>query len=288
MGKIAIGSDSTCSLPQELVDQYQIRVVPQLIHFEDESYRDGVDITADEVYERLRRAKKLPTTAVAGPGVFLDAYRELSQSAEGIVFVTISSLVSAALFQSVTLAKEMAKEALPNMAIEVIDSRTAAGALGFIVLAAARAASQGASMAEVVAAAKSMIPKVNLIAILDTLSYLARGGRIGTASAWVGSLLSIKPILEIPITSGFTEALERVRTKPRAVKRLLEIVEQRVGQAPLHAIVHHAGAPDEGEALKAQVAVKFNCAELYLTPFTPVMGAHVGPGLVGISFYAEG
>jgi DegV family protein with EDD domain len=260
--------------------------VPQLLYFEDESYRDGVDITADDFYERLRKARKLPSTAVSGPGVFLEAYRELSQSAEGIVFVAISSLLSAGVFQSATLAKETAKESLPDIAIEVVDSRTVAGALGFVVLAAARAASQGASMAEVVAAAKSMIPKVNLLAILDTLFYLARGGRIGTASAWLGSLLSIKPILENPTTTGYTERLEQARTKPRAIKRLLEIVEERVGQAPLHAIVHHAGVPDEGEALMAQIAAKFNCAELYLTSFTPVMGAHTGPGLVGVSFYA--
>ncbi len=288
MGKVAIVTESTCCLPQELVEQYRIRVVPMDIYFDDEAYRDGVDITPDQFYERLRVTSNLPTTGAPGPGVFLEAYQELSHDAESIVFITISSALSAATLQSVTHAMEMAKETIPNTKIEIVDGRTTAGALGFIVLAAARAASQGASLAEVVVAAKKMIPMVDIFLTLDTLSYLARGGRIGTASAWMGSLLSIKPILEIPTATGVVEAVERARTKPRAVRRMLEIVEERVGEAPLHANVHHGGVPDEGEAFRAEVARRFNCVELYLTSFTPVMGTHTGPGLVAISFYTEG
>ena len=286
MKKIAIMTDSTCCLPQELLDQYGIHVVPLYVHFDDKVYRDGVDLTPDEFYDLLRKAKNLPTTSTPSVGDLSEAYRKLGQSTEAIMCIFISAVYSTTV-EAGNVAKDMLKESFPKTDVEVIDSRATGGALGFIALEAARAASQGSNMAKVAAKAKEMIPKVSMIAALDTLFYLSKGGRIGTASAWAGAMLRIKPLIEVTTTTGNTEALEQTRTKRRAVERLLEIVKERVGQAPLHAIVHHAGAPDEGEALKAEVAARFNCAELYLTPFTPVMGAHTGPCTVGISFYAE-
>lgn len=286
MSKVAIMTDSSACIPQELESKYDIAVVPLLIVFEDKSYRDGVDMSADEVYRLMRNRDKLPTTSVPSPADFLEVYRQLRQKTESILCITLSSVQSKT-FDVAVIAKEMAKEAIPNTAIEVIDSRTVAGALGFVVLEAARVASQGADMAQVAEAARSMIPRVNLIAMLDTLYYLAKGGRVGKASAWAGSLLNFKPILELPTSTGSTEALERPRTKAKAVKRLLEIMAERVGDSPVHVLVHHAGVPEEGEQLKAQVASRFNCAELYLTRFTPMMGAHTGPGVLGLSFYAE-
>ena len=234
----------------------------------------------------MRNTDKLPTTSVPSPVDFLEVYRQLRQKAESILCVTLSSRQSKT-FDVAVMAKEMAKEAIPNTAIEVMDSRTVAGALGLVVLEAARVASQGADLAQVAEAARSTIPMVRLIAILDTLYYLAKGGRIGKASAWAGSLLNFKPILEYSTSTGRVEALERPRTKAKAVKRLLEIMADRVGDSPVHVLVHHAGVPEDGEQLKAQVASRFNCAELYLTEFTPMMGAHTGPGLLALSFYAE-
>jgi len=284
--KVAIITDSTACIPDDLVREYDFHLVPLLIIFEHKSCRDGVDITASEVYQ-LMRENRLPTTSTPPPGDFLEAYRQLSQKAEGILCITLSRLLSMA-FDSAMQAKEMAKEELPNTSIEVFDSQTVAGAMGLIALEAARVASQGADLTQVVEAALNIRAKVNLIAVLDTLSYLARLGRVGTASAWVGSLLNIKPILEVPTSTGYTAALERPRTKARALRRLLEIMAARVGDLPVHVLVHHAGVPDEGEGLMAQVAAKFNCAELYLTEFTPMMGVHTGPGLLGLSFYADG
>lgn len=282
MSKVAIVTDSTACIPRELESKYDIAVVPQLIVFEGKSYRDGVDMSADEVYRLMRNTDKLPTTSVASPVDFLEVYRQMRQKAESILCVTLSSVQSKAFDVAV-----IAKEAIPNTAIEVIDSRTVAGALGFVVLEAARVASQGAELAQVTEAARSMIPRVNHIAMLDTLYYLRRGGRIGKASAWSGSLFNFKPILEASTSTGRTEALERPRTKAKAVKRLLDIMAERVGDFPVHVLVHHAGVPEEGEQLKAQVASRFNCAELYLTEFTPMMGAHTGPGMLALCFYAE-
>ncbi|MDY6906823.1 MAG: DegV family protein [Chloroflexota bacterium] len=286
MERVAIITDSTACLPPELVAQYGIRVLPLTIHFNERAYHDGVDLTPDQFYEMLKVARDLPTTSASSAGEFLAAFREVGGGTRSIVCVLISGNYSATI-EAATTAREMAREALPDTEIAIVDGRTTAGALGFSALEAARAARDGADMAQVVARAEETVSKVTFIAVLDTLSYLARGGRIGTAAAWASSLLSIKPIIEVPTTTGYTEGLERARTKSRAIKRLLDVVEERVGSAPLHAMVHHAGTLEEGEALKEQVARRFNCVELYLTPFTPVMGAHTGPGLVGVSFFAD-
>ncbi|MBE0415324.1 MAG: DegV family protein [Dehalococcoidia bacterium] len=271
MKKVAITTDSSCCIPQELVSKYDIYVLPLLIIYGDKSYRDGIDMSPNEVYRIMRKREELPTTSIPSAGDFLEAYRQLSKKAESILCVTVSAQLSKT-FDTALLAKEMAKDEIPNTAIEVIDSRSVAGGLGFIVLEAAKAAKEGADLAQVAEAARNMMPRINLI---------------GTASAWMGSVLSIKPIIEVPTTTGVVEAVERARTKPKAVKRLLEIMAERVGESPVHVIVHHAGVPEEGEELKARVASQFNCVELYLTEFTPAMGVHTGPGLLGIAFYAD-
>lgn len=286
MKKVAIMTDSSCCIPEELVREYDIYVLPLLMIYKGESYRDGIDMTAGEVYRIMRKREELPTTSIPSAGDFLEAYRQLSEKAESILCVTLSAQYSKT-FDTALLAKEMAKDEIPNTAIEIIDSRSAAGSLGFIVLEAAKAAKEGANLNQAAEAARNMMRRINLIAMLDTLYYLVRGGRVGKASAWAGSLLSIKPILEVPTSTGYTEALERPRTKREAVKRLLEIMAERVGDSPVHVLVHHAGVPEEGEELKARVASQFDCAELYLTDFTPTMGVHTGPGLLGLAFYAE-
>jgi len=286
VSKVAIVTDSTASAPPELLSNYDITIVPLLIAVGDKTFRDGVDITAAEVYRLMRQENGLPKTSAPSPAVFLESYRTLSERADSILCITLTSRYSMA-FESAVQAREMAREELPDTAIEVIDSRTSAGALGLIVLEAASVASQGADLSHVAQAARAMIPRVNLLAVMDTLRYLARGGRIGRAAAWAGSLFNIKPILETSTTTGYTEPVERPRTKPQAVRRLLELMEERVGDSPIRAIVHHADAPREGEELRAQVASRFNCTDLYLTEFTPLMGAHTGPGLLGVSFLAE-
>lgn len=286
MGRVAVVTDSTSCLSPELVQQYGIHVVPLNIHFGDTVYRDGVNLQPPQFYELLRKGKQLPTTSTPSAGDFLTAYQGLASRADGIVAILISAVYSTASDEA-RVARDMLRESLPEMDIEVVDSRTTGGALGLVALKAARTAAQGTGVPEVAARAIELIPRVTFIAALDTLSYLARGGRIGTAAAWAGSMLRTKPLIEVSTKTGNTEALEQARTKRRAVERLLEISEERLGRAPVHAMVHHAGAPRAGEALRAEVAARFNCVELYLTPFTPVMGAHTGPGTLGISFFQD-
>ena len=286
MKKVAILTDSTCCLPRELVEKYDIGLAPILIVYEGKSYRDGIDMSPSKVYKIMRKRKNLPTTSTPSPGDFLDAYHRLSQKAESILCITVTGLQSK-IFDAALLAKEMAKDTVPNTAIEVIDSRAVAGALGFIALEAARIASQGAELAQTVKTVQGMIGKVNFLAMLDTLFYLARTGRIARAAAWAGSLLSLKPILEHSPSIGETTPVERPRTKAKAIKRIQQIMAQKIGDSRVHVMVHHADEFEEGEKLKAEIGSRFNCAELYLTEFTPGMGVHTGPGLLAVAFYVD-
>ena len=286
MKKVAILTDSTCCLPQELLQNHDISLVPLLIVYEGKSYRDGIDISPSEVYKVMRTRENLPSTSTPSAGDFLEAYRQLSQKAETILCITLTGLQSK-IFNTALVAKEMAKEAIPNTAIEVLDSRAVAGALGFIVLEAARFASQGGELAQAMDAARSMMGRVNFLAVLDTLFYLARTGRIGRAAAWAGSLLDLKPIVEHSPSTGETTPLAHPRTRPKAIKHMLETMAHRVGDAKVHVMVHHADELEEAEKLKAEIGSRFSCVELHLTEFTPVMGVHAGPGLLAISFYAD-
>jgi DegV family protein with EDD domain len=286
MNKVAIVTDSTCCLPAELVERYDISLVPLTIAHKGHSYLDGVDISADEVYKIMRTRKELPTTSTPSTGDFLSTYCRLSQKAESIACVTLTSLQSKT-YEAALMARESAREIVPDTAIEVVDSRAVAGALGFVTLAAARAADGGADLEQASQAALDMIGRVNHVAIVDTLYYLARTGRIGRAAAWAGSILDMKPIVEHSTAIGETTPVARPRTRPKALKQLLDILGKRIGSSTAHVIVHHADELEEGERLKAEISSRFDCAELYLTEFTPGMGVHAGPGILAASFYTE-
>jgi DegV family protein with EDD domain len=286
MKKVAVVTDSTCCLPPELVAQFDISIVPIYIIHKGNSYLDGVDISPSEVYKIMRQRKELPTTSTPSAGDFLNTYWQLSEKAESIVCITLTGLQSKT-FEAAEVAKGKAREVIPETAIQVIDSRAVAGALGFVVLEAARIADKGAELTEVVATAQRMIGRVNHLAMVDTLYYLARTGRIARAAAWAGSLLNMKPVLEHSTQVGETTPVARPRTTAKAVEIMLKIMADRVGDSPVHVIAHHADEAEEGKKLEAQIGARFNCVELYLTEFTPGMGVHAGPGILGFSYYAD-
>jgi DegV family protein with EDD domain len=281
MGKVAVVTDSSACVPKEVVRQYGIHILPLILIFEDRSYRDGVDITAQEFYELLKKAKMVPTTSSPSPGEYLEAFREVARQASSILCITLPPNLSMA-FDSATQAREMAREALPQVDINVFPSHSPALAQGFIAQAAARAAASGKDLSQVAQAAQDMMNKVNAIAMLDTLYYLAKGGRIPKAAAWAGSLFKIKPILD---ATGEVRLLERCRTRKRAIQRLLYIMRQRSDSKPICVNLMHAGVPEEAERLKADILAQFDCLEFYVTDFTPVVGTHTGPGTIGLSFY---
>ena len=286
MMKVAVVADSTCCLPPEIVDKYDISIVPLEIIYDSKSYRDGIDITPNEVYKIMRRKENLPTTSTASAGDFLNAYRQLSQKADSILCITLTSLQSKT-FEAALAAKEIAEEEMPGTTVEVFDSRSVAAALGFIVREAARVASQGGGMDEAIEAARKMMGKVNFVAMLDTLYYLARLGRIAKAAAWAGSVLDMKPVLEHNPAVGETMPVARPRTKKNAIARMLKIMAERTGGSPVHVMVQHADELEEAKKLAAEIESRFKCVEMSITEFTPVMGVHTGPGLLAIGFYAD-
>ncbi len=283
---VAIVTDSTICLPPELVARYGIEIVPMEVIHQGKVYRDGVDMSPAEFYRLLSRSDKLPTTSAPSVGTYFEVFKKVAQKARAILVIAPSAKFSHA-FDSAKAAAEMSKEKLQNVAIEVLDCGTAAGAQGFVVLEAARAASLGESLSRVLEKACKIMPKVRLVAFIDTLQYLAKGGRVPQVAAWASALLKIKPLFELMPLSGGATPLDRVRTRVRAIKRLMEIVRKRTDRKPMHAIVLHTNALSEAENLKERIASEFNCVEVYVRDFTPVMGVHIGPGLLGIAFYFD-
>ena len=285
MNKVAIVTDTTACIPQEQIARYEINVVPVELIFGDKTYRDGIDITPSEFYALIRQANKLPTTSASSPEPYLEAYRQASRRAESILCITEPAKFSA-MFNSAQTAREMARTLLQNVSIEVLDCTTAAAGQGLVTLAAARAAAANSSLEEVMVITKSTMSRVRLFATLDTLQYLVRSGRVPQAAALVNSLLKIKPVFTLNHGDAHTVAIPR--TIPSAIKRMLKIMEQQVVKGkPLHVAVMHADDPDKALTIRNRIASQFDCAELFITEFTPVMGAHTGPGLLGIAFYSE-
>jgi len=280
MGKIAVVTDSAACLPEPLLREYNIHVVPFGLIWGREVFRDGVDMMPAEFYRRLRESSTLPTTSQPSMGEFLAAYQRLAQEAEGIVSIHIPRTMS-----GTCNVAEAAARMLPKVPVRVIDCGTAVMAQGFVVREAARVAQAGGTLDEVVAAAEAMIPRVHLLAVLGRLDYLARSGRVRSVVAMVGSALHIAALFSI--RGGEVSAIRRTRSKRRAVRALLEQMAIRIRDRPVHAAVFHADVPDEAEALRAELSSRFECRELLITEFTPVMGAHTGPGVLGVAFYVE-
>jgi DegV family protein with EDD domain len=279
---IGIVVDSTASIPDHLVEEYKIHVVPQNLNWADETLRDGVDITPEEFYVRLSEASELPTTSQPSTGEFYEYFQGLSVQYDSIVAIVISQHLSGT-YSCASAASEMIGE----YRIDVVDSSSASMGLGFVALEAARAVKRGASHDDVVAVAREMATKVRTVFVVDTLEYLHRGGRIGGAKRLFGTMLSIKPVLHLD--GGRIEPLASVRTKRKAVQAALELVEKDVaGRGTTHVAIMHAAAPDEADALRAEVESRLKPKELYVTNLTPVVGTHTGPGLVGIAYFAEG
>ena len=279
--KVAIITDSLACLTKELVEQYGIRILPINFYCGGRIYRDWVDITPTEAYELFLQDPESFKTSAVSPGECLEAYREASKQTKEILCVTISAKLSA-VYDVAQQTKEQVKAEIPQTSIEVLDSQTVTAAEGFVTLAAARAAEEGKNLAEVVRAAEEMRDKVSTAILLDTIRYVYRTGRIPKVAARVGSMLNIRPILTI---SGVVHFAGAVRNKEHGIDRILQMMGDRVGQGPVHVAVMHAYAPDEAERLMERVSAEFDCAELWLTEFSPVMGYACGTGTVGIAFY---
>ena len=277
--------DSGSCLPEDLLRKWAVTVVPHRLVMGGREFRDGVDIRPDDFYAALRTGADAPSTSGPSPADFLEAFSRIAAVGRDVLCITIAAGFSATC-QSARSARDMAVEALDGARIEIIDSGTAAGGAGLLALAAARWATAGLGIDEVARRARSLAPRVSLVAFLDSLEYLHRGGRIGKMPALACGLLNIKPVVELRL--GEARMVAKPRGRARATESLLNILRARAGGQPAYVNVMEAGVAGEAEELLRRVRDEFDCRLSFASRFTPVMGAHTGPGVLGIAFHTGG
>ena len=281
---VAIVVDSAASLPPEMAARPQFYVAPMRLTIGGRTYLDGEDLSPSSFYRMLRESGTPASTSSPSPGAFLEAFRRAEEEAQSVLCLTVASRFSAS-FDSAQTAAQEAEGALSGVQVSVLDTRSAAGGEGLVALEAWRAAQEGHSLPQVAAAAEGVIAKVQLLAFVDTLYYLWKGGRVPRIAHTGSSLLGIKPLFEL--TQGEIRTVARPRTHKRALRRLVELMRERAEQGRVHATVMHADAASAAEELRQQVETEFSCEELFVSEFTPAIGAHIGPGMLGVAFWIE-
>jgi len=281
MAKIALVTDSTSYIPDELVERYQITVVPQVLIWGEDTLRDGVDILPSAFYTRLKTATVMPSTSQATVATFMKTFQGLLDQGYEILSILVSEKISGTVNSAV-----QAKAALPEGApIEIVDSQLTAMALGFQVLAVARLVEKGASLLEARALAEKAIQHTGVVFTVDTLEFLHRGGRIGTGTRYLGTALQIKPVMEM--RDGLIEAVEKVRTRGKSLSRLIDLVETQIaGRTPVRLAALHANAEADAIHVLEEARTRFEIEESMLSVVSPVVGTHAGPGTVGLAYMA--
>ena len=281
--QVAIVTDSVACLTREQVQRYAIGIVPLNIVYDGKAYKDWVDITPNEAYEFFLKNPDVFSTSTPSPDDFLQAYRKAAQQAPNILCITLSTKLSTT-NNTAIIAIDYAKKELPGVSIKVMDSRTATAAEGFIALAAAQAAEDSKSLAEVINAAEKMRDKVTALVLIDTIRHVYRTGRVPKIAAQVGSILNIRPLLSVYNGVNFIGV---ARNHASGIERLLRKTREKVDNKPIHIAVLHAYAPEEAEKLMERVSKEFNCREIWISEFSPIMGYACGTGTLGLAFYTE-
>jgi DegV family protein with EDD domain len=282
MSKIAVVTDSTTYMPPELVQKHSISVAPQVLIWGDQTYKDGVDIESREFFTRLKTTKVMPSTSQVAVVSFQEIFEELVKKDFEVLALLVSAKLSGTI-QSAMQAKELMGSA--GEKVHVVDSQSVAMALGFQVLAVARALDDGASLQDAIALAEKSYQYTGVFFAVDTLEFLHRGGRIGGAQRFLGTMLNMKPILAIQ--DGRVEGIERIRTKAKAQDRVLELTLEKVaGRTPVRLATLHANAAEDARALLTRAEETLRPVESIFTEVSPTVGTHAGPGTVGLAFMA--
>lgn len=283
MSKVAIVTDSTAYIPKELESEYDLRIAPLQLIWGDEQFRDGVDIQPVQFYEKLKDAEIMPSTSQATPGALKEIYKDLTNQGFDVFSIHISSKLSGTIDSAI-----QAKAMLELENVEIFDSETAGMALGFQVLAVARAAANGASLKDCIKIAQKARESTGVLFAVRTLEFLHRGGRIGGAQAFLGTMLNLKPILEV--REGKIEAAGKVRTMNKAVDKVIEIMKEQIGEnTPVRIAIQHGNAYQEAVNLLNKVTASMpdgTVAEAVIADVSPVIGTHTGPGVIGIAYMA--
>ena len=283
--KVAIVVDSSSCLAQDIIQDLNISVVPHQLISQNKTYRDGIDIDPSEFYVIQKSKHVTFTTSGPTPGDFFEKFELAAKRHQSIICITVGSQFSNATLNAATIAARLTYASYPRTRIKIMDSKAAAGAEGLIALQAARAAKSGQSIEQVVAGIQDLIPRVHLLAVLDTLYYLEKSGRVPKTKAWAASLLGIRPLADL--TGGKARLLGKPRGKRRAIDLLFQTAFNHLGDRPAHLNIMHANAPETANIMYIRAKAIFNWQEVLVSEFTPVMGAHTGPGLVGLAFHTK-
>ena len=280
---IALMADSTCDIPEDLIQQYGITIIPELVIWGDQTFRDRVDMTPQAFYERIEKDPVMPTTALPSPAEFENVYKEaISQGAREIVLFTVSAAMSGTYQAAKQVGERM------EVPVHVIDSKGPTMSLGWQVLAAARGLEKGLNLQEMIKAADQVREKLVQIVCLNTLEYLHRGGRIGSATKFLGTLLDIKPLVQINHRTGIVEPSAQARTRKKSIEVLIErFFEQIQTEKPIHVAVLHGNAPEEAQAIAERIKKTYAPKELLINITGPVLGINTGPRALALCGYSE-
>lgn len=276
---VKIVTDSVADIPAEVVKELGIFIIPVLVRFGEETYRDGIDITTDQFYEKLVKSEVMPTTSVPSMDTFARTYARLAGETDEILVVMLSAKLSGLYNEAVQSASLVESKCR----IEIVDSGCAVMAQGLVVIKAARAAQEGASLDEILEIVRTNLPRAEMQAAFDTLEFLQRGGRIGKAQALLGSLLKINPL--ITLKNGVVEPAGRTRSRAKAIDRLYKFAESYSHIEEL--AVEGANCPDDVDNLVKRLGTIFPQERIYRTRTTPVIGTHTGPGLILVAVLGD-
>jgi DegV family protein with EDD domain len=280
VSKVAIVMDSTCDLPEEIVQQYGIYTAPMAVTWDRVKYRDGVDLKVQDFYKRLRTSETFPSTSSGITGEFLQIYESLRGKVESVVTICLTSGIGIS-FNSANQAKEM----VPELKIEVVDSQMACAGEGWAALEAARMAEKGASLEQVASRARAVAAKSHEYFLVDDIEYMRRGGRISMLTWPIEELQKAKPVLGV--LGGKFVPVAKPPTTEEGIETLLGYLKENATDKPLHVSIEHGDNLKTAEIVKKAIISQYKIAEVYIVGFSPVIGSHFGPGAVGIGFYNE-
>lgn len=279
--RTAILTDSTAYLPQELREQLNIHMIPLSVVFETETYREEIDITAEEFFKKIKNADKLPTTSMPPIGLFVEKFEELAKDYDAVICIHLSSGISGTFQGSVTSG-----EMVDNIKVYSFDSELACRVEGFYVLEAAKMAQQGADPEAIIERLNEIKKSVRAYFMVDDLSNLQRGGRLSSAQAILGSLLQVKPVLHFQ--DKVIEPFEKIRTRKKAINRIVELFEEDASSGePMECVIIEANGEEQALELKKQLEAKYPNVNFDTSYFGPVVGNHLGEGAIGIGWYKK-
>ena len=286
MGKVRIMVDTTASIPLDLAQKYNIKIIPAADYvINGKKYIENQTLTIKDAYDYIRQDSVKFLTSAVTPGQILEAYKELSRDSKDILFITISSKLSA-VDRSGASAAALLKEQSPDVNVKIIDSKSVSGGAGLPALAAARAAAEGKTLEQVAAIAENYLRQTKCLITMDTLRYIYRVGRMSKLGARLTSMLNIRPINQVT-PEGTVEMLERARSREAVMQRIVELVKERMTGDNLTFMIAHGDAPDQAEKLTGILKQNFKCKEIIIGDYSPIMGYGGGPGAMCIAFHPE-